>query len=315
MMKVTYLLFSILAIACLSPRLISAQGLTIAPAHVVSDYNLGDKTDHLLGQKMKRVLTSSGLSSESELSRFALVPHITIVDEHTSATVPPKTTMQLSVSFDVTDMQTGNVFNSYEITVQGKGTNKANAIHHSVTALSLDTPEFKSFIGRSRSRINDFYESQVDNLVALARTHAKQGEYGLALYLLSEVPGSIASYGKVISAIEECYDLYIEVRAPQLLRQAEATWATSPNATGARKAMELLQEIPAGYKKYDKQVSAFIDKVAKKAIADDNRTWDFLEREAERRHLERISTLEAARDVAVAYALNQPQPINNIILW
>lgn len=314
-MKVKHLLYCLLAIAYLSPQLLSAQGIAIAPAHAVCDYNLGDKADRLLGQKMKQALTANGVSSESEFARFALVPNITIVDEHTSTGLPPKTSMELSFTFAVTDAQTGNVFDSFVINTNTKGSNKANTLHKAIASLQLDNGEFRGFVSRSRGRIVDYYERQVDNLINLARSSAKQGEYGFALYTLSEIPSAIPSYSKVVKALEECYQNYANAESKRLLQQAEAVWAANPTASGAQEAMEIVREIPMGTKQ-DKAVKAFMAKVSKKMTADNQREWALLEKEAARRHAEKQAVVKAARDVAVAYAKNQPKKVyNNIILW
>lgn len=316
-MHIRHILLSGLLIAsALLPRQLSAQGVVIAPARASADYRLSEKTDRLLEEKMKSALTAQGISSVSEFARFALEPSVAILDEHTSTGVPPKTTMSCSITFSIVDVMTGNVFDSYTIETEGKGTNKTNTLHKAIAAIRLASPDFNAFVNRSRVRVEDYYESQLDNIISMARSSATQGDYEYALYILSEVPSSIRSYSRVAKAIDECYADYREAQALAMLQKAEAIWTASPNASGAQDAMKVLEDIPMGTK-YDSKVKALMSKISSKLSADEKRRWDLIVKEAERRHQEKQSVIKAARDVAVAYARNQPKTISetNIILW
>ena len=89
--------------------------------------------------------------------------------------------------------------------------------------------------------------------------------------------------------------------AASLLQQAQTAWATSPNEDGAEKVAELLSHMPvgtpssAGAQKLVKQIEARLKTL-------DQRKWAALNRELARNHQERMATIKAARDVAVAYA-------------
>ena len=70
------------------PIMVGAQILNVAPAHLQCDYEVPDKLDTQVRTKLQRALTKYGISSEPGVSRFAMVPSIAIIDEHTTATVP-----------------------------------------------------------------------------------------------------------------------------------------------------------------------------------------------------------------------------------
>lgn len=291
-----------------------AQSLSIAPAHVVCDYDLGIKLDTQIKNKMLKALTTQGISTLSDMSRFALLPSIGILSERTMADLPPKTEMELDVSFALVDALTGNVFDSKNFNIQAKGTNKINAIYNGVSKLSLDTHDFQQFIQKAKVRVIDFYESSLNSIFLKAQAAAQQYDYEQALYILAEVPSEIPSYKKVVAMVDKYYREYENKIAGELFRRAEAAWISSPNLDGAQKAAAILAEIPI-QTKYDKSVNSLMAKIEKQLSEQDRREWALISKELERRHKEKMSTISAWRDVSVAYARNQPKQYTKVVFW
>ena len=114
--------------------------------------------------------------------------------------------------------------------------------------------------------------------------------------------------------VERVYQLYAKDLAASLLQQAQTAWATSPDEDGAEKVAELLSRMPvgtpssAGAQKLVKHIEAHLKTL-------DQRKWAVLNRELARNHQERMATIKAARDVAVAYAKRPVRVHQTIHVW
>ena len=292
----------------------SAQGIIVAPAHAESTTTIDGRIDTQLRDKMVRVLTARGIAGNPELAHFALVPSIAIDSERTLATLPPSTQTELSVTFRVVDLFSGNVYGSRAETVKATGTNKQNALIKCINALKLDSEPFTAFIDNTREKIFMYYESQVDNIVASSRVMMQRLNYQGALMSLSEVPSSIPSYAKVANLLEECYTLYIEKDAQDKLRQAKALWTANPTPEGAAQVAEVISSLPTGTKA-DAEINALLANISQRLKEIDLREWEAKLKDAERQHLEKSARLAAAKDLAMELARNQPKTITKIVLW
>lgn len=291
-----------------------AQGISISPAHAQADYKISDKLDTQLKNKMVQALNAGGMVSNDPMARFALLPTIGIISESTKATIPAKTEMELDFTFSIVDWMTGNVYDTYSIPVQTKGTNKQNALAKGASSLTLNTPDFQSFLDRGRHRIISYYESNLNNILSQAMGLSKQGEYEHALYLLSEVPSCIGSYRKVVDTMSQCYIAYNNKIAADICQRAESAWIAEPNATGAREALAILSDLPANTTSAGR-AKALMRKIEKKLSVDERRQWALLEKELNRKHKEEMATINAVKAIGVAYAKSQPKQVTNTVLW
>lgn len=153
---------TILIIASLFFTQIKAQQLTIAPAHLVSDYEVPEKLDNQVKSKLQRALTEYGISSEVDASRFSMVPEIIINDEQTTATLPAYCNVNFDFVVSLRDVFSGKNFASTSINVAGSGVNKANAISNGVSGLKFSGNDFSSFCESAKQKIFDYYFGQHD---------------------------------------------------------------------------------------------------------------------------------------------------------
>ena len=105
-------------------HVLSAQEITVAPAHVVCNYKLPAKLDSQIKSKLQRALTKYGVSSEIGASRFAIVPEIIINSEKTTNTIPSYSNVDFDFVLSLKDIHTGRIFATYSIQTLSKGTNK-----------------------------------------------------------------------------------------------------------------------------------------------------------------------------------------------
>lgn len=293
---------------------LQAQSICIAPAHLVCDYNVGNKVDTQLKNKMLKALTSNGISIQSERARFALVPTISILSENTIADIPPKTEMDLEVNFALVDAMSGKIFESNSYEVKAKGTNKINAIYRAVSNLSLSTPEFDSFMQKAQKRVIRYYEQSLDQLIRSAESAAKMGHHERALAILDEIPSEISGYGKVSEVIQKIYGEYKEKKAAELYQMAEAAWIAQPNLEGAKKASIFLSQIPTKTQQ-EAKTKNLIQRIEKRIKEENEKEWKFIFDQYERRHREEMNRIDSWRQISVEYARNQPIEKTKVVFW
>ena len=89
-----------------------------------------------------------------------------------------------------------------------------------------------------------------------------------------QVPNICDCAEKCQTLMIEYYDAYTETTAAELLNTAKSKWASSPNASGAAMAADVIAQIPAGTKVQAK-LDALIAEINQKLREDEKRDWEF----------------------------------------
>lgn len=293
----------------------AAQQLSILPAHVKCSYDIPEKAETQLRDKMLAALTATGLASMKEDAQVALWPSVTVVNEHTSVGVQTNVTMELNYTFTLVNLNTGVAYDSFVIRgVKTRGKNKVNAVALSFAKIELDTPEFLGFLNGAQNKMLAHYERTMAQTVAKAQTYTKNKEYADALDLLTGIPEETPSYTRVVlPAIENVYRAYVNDKAAKILADARAAWAASPNEEGAERVAELLSDMPIGSSSAA-GAQQLMRQVQQRVKALDQRRWNAVRQQLARKHQEKMATIRAARAVAVAEA-RRPVRVNYIHVW
>lgn len=310
-------IFSVFAILAFSAIGLFAQELTVAPAHVICDYKLTDKIDSQVKSKIGRALSKYGISSEPGASRFVIVPEITITNEETRPTVPPICEMEFDFTLSLTDISTGRTFSTYTYSVAASGGNKGNAIAKGVSAIKMTDPDFIRFVEEAKTKVIDYYEEQIPAILVKAKNAASARNFQEAIYHLYEIPIECPSYNtKVAAFIQECYKKEMDLQGEKILNDAKAAWAADPTESGAAKVAEILANMPPSCSS-SAAAKSFVSSIASKIEAVHQWERDYAEREQKFAHNEQMASIQAAKEIGVAYAKNQPKVVynTNVILW
>lgn len=303
-----------------------AQQITVAPAHMISDYEIPEKLDNQMKSKLQRSLTAYGIASEIGMSSFAMVPEVVINDEHTTTTVPVYCNIDFDLVITLKDIYTGKIFASFTQQGKGKGTNKSNAIAKGVSSIRLNTPEFQSFCESAKDKVVIYYEQQMPALIASSKAAANGRNFEQAIGILSEIPEECKGYDtRVAPLIGSYYKTQINLEGESILAEAKAAWAQSPNEAGAEKVASILSKMPASCTS-SSGAAALIQEVKKRVTSLEAREFAFEERQANRAYLlakqsqanthsEKMASISAARAIGVAWAKNQPKRITKVYLW
>lgn len=292
-----------------------AQILNVAPAHLVCDYEVPEKLDTQMRTKLQHALTKYGISSEPGISRFAMVPSISIINEQTTSTVPVFCDVEFDFVISLEDAYSGKVFSTFSKTIKSRGTNKPNAIAKGVSSLRLNTPEFAHFCEDAKSRVFEYYEGQIGAIAAKAKRAAVQCDFEEAVFILAEVPEECPSFNnQILPLILQYYEQEKNLFGEKVLAEARAAWAAEPNERGAAKVAEIMANMPPSCSS-SAAARQFVNQISSKIEAIEKWERNYQDREQAFRHDERKATISAARAVAVAYASNQPKYITKVFLW
>lgn len=296
---------------------VAAQQLTVAPAHLVSDYKLPDKVDTQVKSKIQRALADYGIGSDPGMARFAMVPSVVINNEQTRATIPVKCDVDFDLVLSLTDIYSGKVFATFTRGTESTGANKANAISLGISKIKLNDGQFTNFIEDAKAKVISYYESQMSAIIAKAQNAAKGRDFSEALYILGEIPEECPSYSKrVAPLIQQYYKQEMDLFGEKLLAEARAAWAAAPNAEGAARVAEILADMPPSCSS-SAAAKTFVGQIGNKVASLEAWERKYAEREQAYRHDERKASIAAARAIGVAYAKNQPRPIHlyRVNIW
>ena len=293
-----------------------AQTFTVAPAHLGSDYNLSEKLDSQVQQKLQKALTKNGIGSLPHISRFAVVPTVIITNEVVTATVPQFFDVEFELVFNMCDIQTGKVFGSTSIETKTRGSSRENALTKGISSMKYDKdPAFVNFIAQSKKAIFDYYEQNLSAILSKAEQAAMNNDYAQANFIISEIPLEIPSYETMVQPVLFVYaQKAIDMVVEPLLNQAKAAWAANPNSEGAEKVAQILMKVPAG-SSFSEEINNLIIKIETDVKSIDQREWNLKVQQLNNEHIERMDQIKAARDVAISWAENQPKVVNKIYLW
>lgn len=293
--------------------------LTVAPARLKSDYKVSEKIDRQVRSKIERGVAKYGISAVPGMSRFALVPEIVIINEQTRSTIPATAEIEFDLVLSLLDLDDGRVFANYSYTTTSSGTNKGNAISKGVSSIRFERdPNFSAFCAQATNKVLGYYEAQIPAIIAKAKSAAGSRDYQYAIYLLTQIPSECPSYTrKVAPLICDYYVQEVEDFGAQVLAEAEAAWAASPNAEGAARVAEILAAMPPNCGS-SAGARALVNKIGNKFEMIEQWERDYMVREQRYANNQEMARIEAARAIGVAYAKNQPDVIyhyNEVILW
>lgn len=296
--------------------IVSAQQLNVAPAHMVCDYKVSEKLDNQVKNKIQKALSQYGITAQPGCSRFAMVPTVAINQEQTTATIPVYCDVDFDFTISLMDAFSGKVFATYSTEVSSRGSNKQNAIAKGVSALKLNEPSFVRFCDEAREKVIGYYETNMSSIISKANIAASARSFDEALFILSEIPEECPSFDKrVMPLVQQYLTKQLDLYGEQILAQAKAAWAASPDYEGAARVAEILADMPPSCSS-SAAAAKFVSSIEAKCDALQKWEMKYAERQLAYAHDERKAEISAWQAVATAYARNQPRVINNyVVLW
>lgn len=218
----------------------------IALTPVISDASkVPSYASKTLETKLTQIVTKNGMASKSVTPRFVITANIDLLNKEVTATAPSMTVVEVATTLYIGDAQTGQLFASYTYDpVKGVGTNETRAYLEALKRVTIAAPGVNEFVNDGKNKIIEYYNSQIDFLLAEADGLAKSQEYDKAMLLLASVPDVCKeAYTKAMDRLGVVYQQKIDNEGMALYNKAMAIWKTSKSEASAREASEILSEI------------------------------------------------------------------------
>lgn len=298
---------------------------------------------NVLLNKLNNLISQNGLVVSDNSQRFIITCNCVEVSKHIVAGAPNKIAYTLDCGFYIGDGMTGVKYASTSIQTKGVGNSENKAYMNAIKNIKIKSQQISSLIDIGSKRIIQYYETNKNDIFSKANACVSNGDFDEAIYQLTLVPQGCSYYEKAQDKLIEVYNLKTETHDRQLLMQAKSIWASNQNKESASQAVDILSDISPSSSAYD-EAQALLNNINNgvKRINDrewaeysrqqeHNRKMDVLDAKAKMQRdkqnaeitqttikaaaVVRMQKIQAARDVAVAYARSRPRIVYHIHGW
>lgn len=150
----------------------------------------GDITNDVadrLSIKMLEIASQNGISGLGTNPGFVLGAEIAQTGRATTGTAPQKMTVKYDMTFKVMNATTGDVYGTTKQEVQGVGNSFEEASQNAVKEIK-NTPQLQKMLQTASDRIIRWYNENVQVVKNQVQQAEAEGNFALALALLSSVP-------------------------------------------------------------------------------------------------------------------------------
>ena len=262
--------------------------------------SLSPMAKNKLESRLRQIVTQNNMEGGAQFSNFSIVANVVEGSKEVISGSRPLVTLTAELELFVGNNYTGEKFASTSIPLSGAGNNPARAYASAFAGISPTNVQLKQFVQDARAKVNEYYNTQLANILQQAKTYALRHEFEEALCLLSSVPTCSNNYDQVEACMQEVLDQYLLVDCAVKLNKARAIWNATQNREGAALAGAYLVTIDPLSGCWDEVVE--LAEQIRLRIGDD---WEFskeLQREAVNIEKARI---EAMRAIGIAFGENQ----------
>lgn len=279
---------------------------------------LNENNMDLVENRIRSIISSAGMIS-SYNSRFILGTKINLLEREYLQGAPARMIQRLEVTLAIGDGVSGICYGSTTFEVTGIGQTEQLAMTSACRSIPKSNKQITDLVATAKERIIQYYEENAANIIAKAKSLEGTQEYEAAMAELAAIPQECSKYKEALDLIVKISKSSIDQDAACLISEAQAVWSADPNpGPSAELAMEILSQVDPSSKHYP-QAKALMQKVeARVKGVTDQRYKDAVAYENAK--LKAYATLENARlkavkEVAVAYAKNQPKVVYNVRGW
>lgn len=277
-----------------------------------------EATLQFLENQLENLATENGTADLVICDRFILTAKVDVLQKDIVAGPPQRISQTLNITLQVGDVVDNKLFASTSLTAVGIGTNLTKAYMEAFKQIRKNDKQVANFLEQAKGKIVQYYQQHCESIYAEAQRLAKQQQYDEAIYRLACVPDvGTDCYARCQNAMVQMWQAKINAEGQQLLKLARTAWAQSQDEAGAEEVANYLQQInPTA--DCQGEVSKLISDITAKIKRDEERAWQFqLRQYNDRVQKERVAArneqelrrmgIQAAKEVAIAFAQNQPE--------
>lgn len=253
-----------------------------------------------LETKMRQMLTMNGMEGSASFSNFCIVANLTEGSKEVMSGLRPLVTVTSELELFVGNNYTGEKFASTSIMLNGAGRNESKAYTSAFGSINTGNAQIQKFLKDAKQKVSQYYETQVQNIIAQAYSFSTRREYEEALCLLISVPTCCSNYYKIEQCMLDIYQQYVDYDCAVKVNKARSIWNASQDKDGAKSAGAYLASIDPASSCWDDAL-ALADEIRKR-IGDD---WEFSKELARDAVMLEKAKIDAIRAIGVAFGENQ----------
>ena len=277
--------------------------------------NMNEDVEMALSEKLNEIATTYATGGNKSNPRFIITANVLEQSKSVTNTTPVMYAYNLQFNFYIGDGIEGVKFETTSVTAKGVGKSEQRAYLMAFNEIDVSSDQFKNFVENGKKKIIEYYNGKCDFILKEAQTLAGQAKYDAAIGKLFTVPEVCKScYDKAMDAVGPIFKQQIDRQCKLDMAEANAKWTANQDAYGAEAAAAYLAKIDPNSSCYA-EAKVLNDKMAKRVKEIDQREWNFaLKQQQDQVDIEK-ATIQAARDIGVAYGENQPDVIYETAIY
>lgn len=289
-----------------------------------------EKTDipqsayRILQNKMNQMISKKGIGGMDN-QRFIMTANVYELTKDITATAPPMHAITIEVTFYIGDGIDGILFASKSITGKGVGETEDKAYINALKAVKPLDPELSEFVEEGKVKIIEYYDFNIERIIAEANSIKNMEKYDEAINLLMSVPKASDGYLKAMEAAESIYKEKVEIEAEKnkekmeqesamLLNKAKNIWSSGLNFQSAKEATAILSNINPHSSSFT-EAERLRAEIENEIKTSNQREWETMQKDKEMEYQLEMSYLNACKEIAIAEAENTPDVVYEFYWW
>lgn len=291
-------------------------GRIILNTYLPDNNTIPTEAKKALETKLNQITTNNGMGGSAVNPRFIITAVLNVGTKDIISGPPQMIAQNIDVTLFVGDAITNTVFSNTVLSIKGVGTNENKSLIDAIKNINPKNKDITAFLEEGKNKIISYYATQCDFISKDAETLAKQNKYDEAIYKLALVPVVCKEcYFKTAEIIEKLFQQKIDADCKSKLANAKLVWSGQQNQDKAEQVLDIISGINPNANCF-KDASNFTKQISSKLRADEKAKVELaLKKYNDKIALEK-QQINAYKEIAVAYAKNQPNTITyNNIIW
>ena len=137
--------------------------------------------------RLMQLVTSQGIGCLNTTPSFVIGARITTSDVKATGTAPQKYLANISVTYEILNAITGDVYATANQELSGAGNSSQQAVSAAFNGIKI-TPELRTMLSDGKLRIINWFNQNLPTFKGQVESACSQGNYPLALALIESVP-------------------------------------------------------------------------------------------------------------------------------
>lgn len=159
--------------------------LSVLPPAATGDIT-EDMSEHI-GVRMLEMIAANGIGGLNTVPGFALTAKIQSGEKKATGTAPQKMIANYTLSYEVINMATGDVYATASETITGAGSSFEQATRNAIQSIK-STPSVQQMLQLGAQRIIEWFDNNLESFKSQVDAAYGRGDYALCLALIESVP-------------------------------------------------------------------------------------------------------------------------------